>query len=472
MSEPAKRIDALALTTFEVEPDGSRVHFHVRDREGVAAELVLPAGSLNELLMRLPGIMREALRNSHGNASSGRSAFPKQYVGEGFAVFHGSWNRAFRTGHKLVRLRMKHGIPTGEYDDFLVGFIADDGDAWGRPVDLLQMADGSLLLSDDGANLIYRISYSSAPGAEAAAQATPPAEIIVPGERVFPESLTSAADGTVIIGSIAQRMIFRAAPGAARAQAWIGPDTDGLQSVFGVFADNRSRTLWACSNHFGPPAGAAAGSSPAVLYTFDLKSGAPKGHYDFPTPDGFCNDIAIGPDGTAYATDTNNMEVVRLRKGARALEVWAGHGAFGPKGGVLDGIAILGHRALVGTLATSKLFSVPIQSDGAAGPIVEVQLDQPLARPDGIRSFGRSALLVAEGGRGGRLSRVTLHGDSGTLAVLKQGFPDGPVAVTVVGTTAYLLEGQLAQMMRRGPAPVANSAPKPFRATAVEVERP
>lgn len=93
-------------------------------------------------------------------ASAGSSAFPKQYVGDGFAVFHGSWNRSLRTGHKIVRVRLKHGVPTGEYDDFLVGFIADDGDAWGRPVDLVELADGSLLLSDDGANLIYRISYS------------------------------------------------------------------------------------------------------------------------------------------------------------------------------------------------------------------------------------------------------------------------------------------------------------------------
>ncbi|HEY1898656.1 MAG TPA: PQQ-dependent sugar dehydrogenase [Steroidobacteraceae bacterium] len=92
-------------------------------------------------------------------ANSGASAFPKEYVGDGFAVLHGSWNRAFRTGHKVVRVRMKNGVPTGEYDDFLVGFIVDDGNAWGRPVALLENRDGSLLLSDDGANLVYRISY-------------------------------------------------------------------------------------------------------------------------------------------------------------------------------------------------------------------------------------------------------------------------------------------------------------------------
>ena len=92
-------------------------------------------------------------------ASSGASAFPKEYLGDGFAVMHGSWNRSFRTGHKIVRVRMKNGVPTGEYDDFLVGFIADDGNAWARPVGAVVAADGSLLMSDDGHNLIYRISY-------------------------------------------------------------------------------------------------------------------------------------------------------------------------------------------------------------------------------------------------------------------------------------------------------------------------
>jgi glucose/arabinose dehydrogenase/cytochrome c2 len=93
-------------------------------------------------------------------ATSGSSAFPKEYVGDGFAVMHGSWNRAFRTGHKIVRVRMKNGIPTGEYDDFLVGFIADDGNAWARPVGAVVASDGSLLMSEDGNNTIYRISYA------------------------------------------------------------------------------------------------------------------------------------------------------------------------------------------------------------------------------------------------------------------------------------------------------------------------
>ena len=100
-----------------------------------------------------------ALNLAFYTATSGKSAFPKEYVGDGFAVLHGSWNRTFRTGHKVVRVRMKNNVPTGEYEDFLIGFITDDGNAWGRPVGATVASDGSLLISDDGANVVYRISY-------------------------------------------------------------------------------------------------------------------------------------------------------------------------------------------------------------------------------------------------------------------------------------------------------------------------
>jgi glucose/arabinose dehydrogenase/cytochrome c2 len=100
-----------------------------------------------------------ALTLAFYTAAAGTAAFPREYLGDGFATFHGSWNRAFRTGHKVVRVLMKDGVPTGEYEDFLVGMIADDGNAWGRPVGVAVAKDGSLLVSDDGANLVYRIAY-------------------------------------------------------------------------------------------------------------------------------------------------------------------------------------------------------------------------------------------------------------------------------------------------------------------------
>jgi sugar lactone lactonase YvrE len=315
-----------------------------------------------------------------------------------------------------------------------------------------------------------QLALLAAAAAASLAHAAAPAEINIPGERLATESLTSAADGSVIVGSVGGRTIFRAKPGAAAAEAWIQPGTEGMAGVFGVFADDKSNTLWACSGSFGGPPGAGPPPPPSALYAFDLKTGAHKGHYSLPTAGGFCNDIAVGSDGTAYATDTQNMEVVALKKGGTALEVWAGNGAFGPKGGVLDGIAVRGNRVVVNTLLTSKLFGVAIGKDGKAGTAAEIKLDTPVERPDGMRSFGKSALLIAEGGGGGRLTKVVLDGDSGKRTVLKEGFPDGPVAVTVVGTTAYVLEGQLGAM--RGPPGGAPPPTKPYKATAVEVGKP
>ena len=306
------------------------------------------------------------------------------------------------------------------------------------------------------------------PAPHATARPAPPARISIPGERIFPESLTSTPGGSVIIGSIGHEAIFRARPGSARAALWIRPGADGIQSIFGVLADPKSHTLWACSNSLGPPRGPAP-PHPA-LYAFDLQTGRLKGRYPFPTPGALCNDISIAPDGTAYATDTDNMEVVRLAKGAHRLEVWSDHGAFGPKGGLLDGIVVMHGRVIVGTLATSKLFSVPIESDGRAGPVTEIALDHPLYRPDGIRRFGRNGLLVAQGGAGGLLSRVTLHGDRAHVVIVKRGFPEGPTAVTVVHETAYLLLGQLATLFSKNYGP--HTETKPFHATAVFVGRP
>ena len=75
--------------------------------------------------------------------------FPLAYRGDAFVALRGSWNRAQRTGYKVVRLRFQDGHPTGVYQDFLTGFVLSDQAVWGRPVGLTVMQDGSLLVSED-----------------------------------------------------------------------------------------------------------------------------------------------------------------------------------------------------------------------------------------------------------------------------------------------------------------------------------
>lgn len=87
--------------------------------------------------------------------------FPEEYRGDAFVAMHGSWNRARRTGYKIVRIRFKNGRPVGGYDDFVTGWMLGENrrEVWGRPVGLLVLKDGSLLIADDGGNKIYRVTY-------------------------------------------------------------------------------------------------------------------------------------------------------------------------------------------------------------------------------------------------------------------------------------------------------------------------
>jgi glucose/arabinose dehydrogenase len=89
----------------------------------------------------------------------GGSQFPKEFKGDGFACEHGSWNRAERSGYEVIRLPMKDGHATGEYEDFLTGFTVGNGDVWGRPVGVTEAKDGSLFVSDDGSKSIWHVSY-------------------------------------------------------------------------------------------------------------------------------------------------------------------------------------------------------------------------------------------------------------------------------------------------------------------------
>ena len=84
--------------------------------------------------------------------------FPAEYKGNIFAAEHGSWNRAKPTGYKIIRIAVKDGVPTGEYEDFVTGFAIDDARVWGRPVGVAEAADGSLLFSEDGNGTIWRVT--------------------------------------------------------------------------------------------------------------------------------------------------------------------------------------------------------------------------------------------------------------------------------------------------------------------------
>lgn len=88
------------------------------------------------------------------------SQFPGEYHGDVFAAEHGSWNRAKRAGYEVIRVPLHNGKATGEYEDFLTGFVTADGRVWGRPVGVAVAKDGSMFVSDDGSKSIWHVIYT------------------------------------------------------------------------------------------------------------------------------------------------------------------------------------------------------------------------------------------------------------------------------------------------------------------------
>jgi len=88
------------------------------------------------------------------------SQFPAEYHGDVFASEHGSWNRAARAGYEVIRVPLQKGRASGEYEDFLTGFVTASGDVWGRPVGVAVAPDGALIVTDDGSNTAWRVAYT------------------------------------------------------------------------------------------------------------------------------------------------------------------------------------------------------------------------------------------------------------------------------------------------------------------------
>jgi len=266
-------------------------------------------------------------------------------------------------------------------------------------------------------------------------QAADRPEITFADARIFPESLTSTRDGTLYFGSLGQDAVYRATPKASKAEVFIAPKSNGLQSVLGVFADEKAGTLWVCASATGGRGGAPLVGQTA-LKAFNLKTGAFKASYPFPN-NGLCNDVAVAKDGTLYAADTTQGRVLRLKKGATALDVWASDPVVLA---TVDGLAILDDGALyANSVGQSTLMRIPIKADGSAGPIAKLEPSRPLQGPDGMRAVGKMTLLLVEGGR---LDEVTIRGDKAEVKVIREGMP-GITAVTLTGKTAYVAEARL-----------------------------
>src|ERR1043166_9470036 len=288
-------------------------------------------------------------------------------------------------------------------------------------------------------------------------QAGDRAELPFADARIFPESLTSTKNGDLYFGSLGQDAVYRATSKATHATVWITPEANGLTTVLGVFADEKAGVLWVCTSASGGRNGQPYVGETA-LKAFNLKDASFKASYAFPG-NGLCNDIAVAKDGTVYATDTTQGRVLRLKKGASALDVWAND----PKVlATADGIALLADGAVyVNSVGQGTLMRIPVKADGSAGAIAKLETSRPLMGPDGMRSVGSKTMLLVEGGR---LDEVTINGNKAEGKVLKDGMT-GITAVTLTGGNAYVSEAKL--NLRND----ATKDPGAFRAMGIPYKR-
>jgi len=129
---------------------------HAGERPDLAGQAIVP-----DVLLQSHSA---SLEMAFYTATNGPAVFPAEYHGDIFAAFHGSWNRSNRTGYKVVRVRVSHGVPTGEYDDFLTGFVVDNDSVWGRPVGVAIAHDGALLVTEDGNGTLWRVAFGGGKG--------------------------------------------------------------------------------------------------------------------------------------------------------------------------------------------------------------------------------------------------------------------------------------------------------------------
>jgi len=291
-----------------------------------------------------------------------------------------------------------------------------------------------------GAAALAMLALTMGCAQDAPVEEAEPSDITINGTRIFPESITSDAAGNLYNSSIAG-VIYRTVKGATTAEPWIKPDAEnGVQSLFGVLADDKHGTLWACSNApFGGPPQPDAVSS---LKAFDLATGAFKASYDMPKGPAACNDIAVAQDGTVYATETAGGRIFALAPNGKELTLFAaGDNLVG-----IDGIAFADDGAMyINNVRDNLVQRVKRKQDGAYDGLTTLTLSEPINGPDGLRPVSGNRFLQAEG-PGGRVTYVDVEGDTAKITPIKDGFNSSP-GVTHVGNVGYATEGKIAYMI-------------------------
>jgi sugar lactone lactonase YvrE len=245
-------------------------------------------------------------------------------------------------------------------------------------------------------------------------------------DKSQPESITVAPNGDLILGSAGSPKIYRTKKGAETAEVFVDVSADGPVSFLGVLADGASNVLWACEIFTTSP----GTSRHSTLRSFDLKTGAPKFHWDLPGEQNLCNDFVIGPDKALYISDTLGAKIWRLSPGAAAPELFSDDRTLLG----IDGITFIGDTLYENNVIFNKLYRVPVDASGKAGKPVDIWTDKPIKGPDGMRAANGKLFLTENGA--GKIDAVTVTGDTASITVLQEGLAV-PTAIEPAGDTLW-----------------------------------
>lgn len=290
------------------------------------------------------------------------------------------------------------------------------------------------------------------------------ANIPLPDAAFAPEGISHDAAGDLYVGSLTQGRIVKISPRTGEVTEFATAGANGLVSVVGLHVENDQ--AYACSSD--PGVSALTGTAAPALVVFDTKTGAPAGRYPLPEGGMFCNDIAALPDGTILATDSFAPRIYALFPGADQLEIWLDDSRFVGDGFNLNGIAYDDGAVFVARYNTGTLHRIDLGADGRAGEITDLKMSAEIHGADGLTALGGGRFLIVEGGglsagaRGALWGAIISDGQAKLDVIV--GDLNVPTTTTVIGTTAYVVEGQLDHLFDPGAGPA-----DPYRILTIDL---
>jgi len=274
--------------------------------------------------------------------------FPEDFKGDVIIAQHGSWNRTEPVGYQLMRVTFDENNKVSGHETFIDGWLKY-GEAWGRPTDVLQLPDGSVLVSDDFNGVIYRVSYGEQQS-DAQTTSTSHGNNTIE-DLMMPESAIAHPDGRVFVTEIGE----------------FGKDGDGKVTV--VNTDGSTETL---VDGLNDPKGIdmfnntlyVADVDQLVKISLDGKSEVMVKPADFPGKPVFLNDVEIDGHGNIYVSDSGDDNgkdagIYQVTAKGKVTEIInQNSGIKRPNGLLMDGY----NKMLVADFGTGDLFQLDIDS--------------------------------------------------------------------------------------------------------------